>query len=1267
MKRWIAPFIKSIAVSAVVCAIGLAITSRNRIAGVMFLALYSTFMVVKSFRRPIPLGFLTAVLPGLTALGSYIIQLSVIDFGTPDLPLAGLLAGIIPGIIMGIVHRTYIDNGRLWARKSFWYLVLWGISYIAVQGAALAGAREISGGALALSGFTSSGLVMLSFFLFCKYIRGKRKLLHLKTASITSIFFVLISILALAPSMPTKGRTENSSEHNENVKKSVDWLELMEGRSDDFVVDPDYYIPGGDDDESPSDEKISEEVVAAGVAGAVGQMLIAAIMAALMSGTLSGGASAAAAGIIDQALNEVPVSGPELTDPDNDTPLEQKNGRYLVWGKWVDYDEARRWIMERKAEQAERSAGIERRFAAERNERQARSDAAHRARGDRYDGDSNTWYSKEYDDARLAAEYKTAQDKLHAAMLEKNRNHAADRLRKMLTKEGKDPGTVDDLIASGQWDELCDMFRDRVYQDIKDSVQAHAYERRWAVAHQVAEYSARVVESAAKAGIAVLAGPATGGSSLAAMGAAAGATGAIAGAGEGTSAYFDAVKEHGQINSGNWSKIVNNTLKGTTAGFLSGAKDGAVGVYCGGPGVSKTVKVLLPAGCDAAETYLRTGDIKKAGTTGALSIVGDLGGDVVDKIGNRFVKEAAGTAWSGAMGGAGSYVNGGDFGEGVITALVNRTGSRMGGDLVQGVQESRPVTGDDLSDSYGAEGRLRKAIDETSQQHQDIIPLKDQPEVIRDLWDSRKTVVSTDPVTGAKKTVILLDEEKAFNQLADTASSRSAKLADPEVQQAILDTRKKIIDPANEATIARVIKKPEMQNLMQEGDRLVMTSYSTPGSEPRVGADRDAIMCIARPIEGTDRVQLIQVDRRLWQNEAYDEFYKHTSKYARTDADGNITPETEPEFHRQKQALAHLRKRPLDQETIDRVRGQVQKKVDAEIEIENRSRKAAGMPVVDTESRHARIDALVNQKISRLNSQFLTDDQINARAWAASRNQVFTDPYHMEASRDNSNQVLTVITTPDGKPKVVRAQTGVELDGTVRPIVDAEGKTRTGPGVLEAQKGLRDGLIDPEGSATMWKVKPDDYIDGNIPEAVAQGQKGIKQFMKIREGQRRGGYAVPPLNPHVSEAMEALVRTPVDSTSSPQRIQELEAAIKAIRKPDPTGRNPDGIPAYPGGIKEALEKLPEQNRMLKAAMSGQTTITVHQDFQQGPQTADDIRSAMRDGISNPRGPQTANNPPSEPTPPEPDELEERIRKLDEERARLAKKIAERNRGKGENS
>jgi hypothetical protein len=1274
MRGRIIPFLKSLALSGVVFIVGYALSLENRVAGTLFLAVYSTVMVVRSFRKPVPLSMLTAVLPGLMALFSFAVQASVMDYGDPELPMIGLLAGIVPGIIMGLVHRIYVENGRIWAKKSFWYLVLWGISYLMVQGAALAGIREISGGALAVSGFTSASLVMLSIFLMGKYQKNKRRLstATMSAAGILSLFFTLAVLLTAFS--PGAGHTKS---HEDNVRKSADWLNRMEGNPDDeFVVDPNYYIPGdrpsrssdtlGDTSGRSSYSRsqggrVRQDIVDAGMAGAASQMLVAAIMAAIMSGASSAGTAAAAAAA-GMAGGPLPASA--LMDPDTGETLPTEDGKYWVWGKWVSEDEARKWVSERNDTHARRRAEIDNRFAAERADRHAEAEARHKTRGDRYDPDTDTWYTKGHDDAVRAAAHKAARDRFNDAMLEKNRTHAADRLRRMLTDEGQDAGLVDDLIGAGKWDTVCDMFRDRVYQGIKDSVSDHAAQRRWATAAQVGQYGASVVESAAKAGVALLAVPATGGSSLAAMGAAAGATGAITGAGESAGAYFDAVDKYGPMTDKNWQKIASKTVKGSVVGFLSGAKDGAIGVYCGGPGVSKTVKVLLPAGCDAAETYLRTGDLEKAGKTGALSIIGDLGGDAVDRIGNRLARDVTGTALSMGMGGAGSYVNGGSFGEGAITGLINRTGSKMGNDVVQGLVSNKPAPGMVLSQDDDGEAGVLKAIEDMDAKQAGHLPLDKQPEVIQDLWDTRRTIVEKNPDTGEEYTMVLLDGKKAFDQLADTGSSRSAKLADPDIQQAMVDTRQKLIyDPADQATIARVLKKPEIQAKMQPGDKLVITGFSTPGTPPKVGADRDAIMCIARPDPDTGEIQMIQVDRRLWQNEAYEEFYKHTAKYANTDENGNITPESEPEFHRRKQALAHLRKRPLDDDTIARVKGQVRAKVDAQIKIENNTLKAAGMDLVDDAARQARIDALVDQRLSRLNDQFLTDDQINARAWAESRNQVFTDPYHVEASRDNSNQVFTLTRDPDGTTRPVRAQIGVETDGRVRPVRDIQGDLRTGPAILEAQQGQRRGLLDDEGYAAMWKVKSRDYADGNIPEAVAQSQKGIKQLMKLREGQRSAGVAVPPLKPHVAEAMELILRAPADATASPEKMAELDAALKSIPRSDAVDSHTQAPPAYPGGIIEAMEKLPEQNRMLGAATPD--TAPGYKGLKDGPLASDAVRSAMRGTASRDNAqvlPQddvqaTQDTGP----PPEPDELQERIRKLDQERAALMKQFDDKSR------
>jgi hypothetical protein len=331
--------------------------------------------------------------------------------------------------------------------------------------------------------------------------------------------------------------------------------------------------------------------------------------------------------------------------------------------------------------------------------------------------------------------------------------------------------------------------------------------------------------------------------------------------------------------------------------------------------------------------------------------------------------------------------------------------------------------------------------------------------------------------------------------------------------------------------------------------------------------------------------------------------------------------------------------------------------------------QSAGQPSMDPGVRQARIDAEVKRILDNHDRQYLTDKQIDARAWAASRNQVFTDPYHVEASRDNSNQALSLETAPDGSLRVVKAEVGVEIDGTVRPIRDAEGRTRTAAGVLEAQRSRVGGLGDSESYASMWKVKSADYADGNMPEAVAQTQKWVKQHIKLMEGKRLAGGVVPPLKPHVADAIDLIVRAPSDATATPQRMQELDQAIRAIRRPDPSGMNPDGIQAYPGGVKEAMEKLPEQDRILGMTRRMQS-IAVPEG--EGGMAADAVRGGMRSATGPAMSVDKERSPSVQPLQTtggqNPDDLEEKIRRLDEERARLARKIAEsRQQTKGEHS
>lgn len=129
-----------------------------------------------------------------------------------------------------------------------------------------------------------------------------------------------------------------------------------------------------------------------------------------------------------------------------------------------------------------------------------------------------------------------------------------------------------------------------------------ARQEHWADVMAAGEYASKLTLAAAKTGMMVVAGPAGWIPAMAGMG-------VISSAEEGARGWV--------AGDSGW-KLAG----GFAAGFLSGAKDGAVGRYVNMPRISNVIKVLLPAELDTAEALLRTGDPRKALTAGGLSGVG---------------------------------------------------------------------------------------------------------------------------------------------------------------------------------------------------------------------------------------------------------------------------------------------------------------------------------------------------------------------------------------------------------------------------------------------------------------------------------------------------------------------------------------------------------------------------------------------------------------------------------------------------------------------
>ena len=112
----------------------------------------------------------------------------------------------------------------------------------------------------------------------------------------------------------------------------------------------------------------------------------------------------------------------------------------------------------------------------------------------------------------------------------------------------------------------------------------------------------------------------------------------------------------------------------------------------------------------------------------------------------------------------------------------------------------------------------------------------------------------------------MVDKREALEQLTDTRSSRTAKQAPKDVQEAIINTREqKLYKPADQATINQVSKNPAVQKMMKPGDKLVMDSFQTPGKSGRsVGADRDARLVIQRADGKRIEVPLLRLTGPPW-------------------------------------------------------------------------------------------------------------------------------------------------------------------------------------------------------------------------------------------------------------------------------------------------------------------------------------------------------------------------------------------------------------------
>jgi hypothetical protein len=360
---------------------------------------------------------------------------------------------------------------------------------------------------------------------------------------------------------------------------------------------------------------------------------------------------------------------------ENGQPLERSaDGKYR-WDtpsgtRWVSREEAKELIAEEIKSRQDRVQEF--RDAVKEGQRQ-----------------SNEWMDRKGEEGRrseIEMERRKSEAEDAAKAEQRTRDHMVERLRKMAEEKGGDfAAEFNKLLSDGNYDGLRDLYRDKLGHQIKEGQEEAARELTKAALYKAGEVGSKFIVAASKSALITL------GSGGAGILATALATGAVSAAGDGAESY---------LSGDSAAAIAGKTL----VGFLSGAKDGAIGVYTNIPGVDLTTKLLLPAGADAVETYVRLNIaalnqknpegqlmmLLRATGDGILSLGGNFLNTKIKNISGAFTREAADAAADMIKGGLSSMVKGGTFEDGFYDAFIGHLGGKIGSHMAENYVQIKP-------------------------------------------------------------------------------------------------------------------------------------------------------------------------------------------------------------------------------------------------------------------------------------------------------------------------------------------------------------------------------------------------------------------------------------------------------------------------------------------------------------------------------------------------------------------------------------------------
>lgn len=168
----------------------------QRLAGITAIFVGSFVMMAKSYRKPWALNFLSTVLPILSVMFCYGVQLYLFRDKLPELTyvFGAFGAGSLLGILRAYFHKIEVTERGVFANKTIGFLVLWVIAFGATQALALFATDILYLRAGLLTGALSTGLIVATTFFI-----WTRKFKAVKLARVTALLLAAGFVVFAVP------------------------------------------------------------------------------------------------------------------------------------------------------------------------------------------------------------------------------------------------------------------------------------------------------------------------------------------------------------------------------------------------------------------------------------------------------------------------------------------------------------------------------------------------------------------------------------------------------------------------------------------------------------------------------------------------------------------------------------------------------------------------------------------------------------------------------------------------------------------------------------------------------------------------------------------------------------------------------------------------------------------------------------------------------------------------------------------------------------